>query len=478
MTANEVRPMRTRRAIATVLVVVASLLAFLAILAIWLNRQALNTDNWTRTSSQLLEEPVVRDQVAGRLTDELFASVDVQATLQDALPPRAQALAAPAANALRTQAEKMVRNALERPDVQALWADANRTAHQELMAVLNGGGSTVSTDNGRVVLDVSRLLAELQARAGVGGRLRKALPASASRITLFQSSELGTAQKVVRILRPLPVVLILASVALLAVAIAIAPGWRRRAVRAYGIGFLVAGAGALLARSLAGDQFVTALASTAAAVPSVTAVWTISTSMLVDIAVATIGYGVVIVLGAWLAGPTRWATSVRRTIAPYLREPSITYAALALVVVVLVWWAPTPAWRNPVMVLILIGLLIAGVEALRRQVIREFPDATREDAARRHHERWERTVAWSRRRGEQMRTSTSRATQSASGAISATRGAAEARFSSPTTAEDARLEQLERLARLRSQGLLDDDELRAEKERILRETDARAGATH
>jgi hypothetical protein len=474
MTANTAQPSPARRGIATVLVLVAALIAFLAVMAVWINRQALNTDNWTRTSSQLLEQPVVRDRLAARLTDELFASVDVEAALQEALPPRAQALAAPAANALRTQAEKQARRALERPDVQALWTEANRAAHEQLLAALNGGGNVVSTQQGQVQLDVSRMLAELQARVGVGGRLRKVLPASATHVTLFRSSQLGTAQDVARILRPLPVVLILVSLALVAVAIAIAPGWRRRALRAYGIGFIVAGAAALLVRSIAGDQVVAALASTAAAEPAVATVWTISTSMLVDVAVATIAYGVIMVFGAWIAGPTRAATAARRTIAPYLREPAIAYAVLALVVAVLVWWAPTPAWRNAIMLLILVGLLIAGVEALRRQVIREFPDATRAHAADRHRERWERTVAWSRRRGEDLRTSTSRATQSASGAISSPRGAA---GSSPP-AQDARLEQLERLARLRREGLLDDDELRAEKERILRETGAPAGAVH
>jgi hypothetical protein len=467
----------TRRVIATVLVIVAALIAFLAIFAIWLNRQALNTDNWTTTSSRLLEQPVVRDRLAARLTDELFASVDVAAALEDALPPRAQVLAAPAANALRTQAEKVARRTLERPEIQQLWSDANRASHEQLLAVLDGGGSTVSTTQGQVQLDVSQLLAELQARAGVGGRLRKVLPASASRITLFRSSQLGAAQDAARILRPLPVVLLLLSLALVAVAIWIAPGWRRRALRLYGIGFIVAGAATLLVRSLAGDEFVTALTSTAAAEPAAEAVWTISTSMLVDVAVATIAYGVVMVLGAWIAGPTRAATATRKALAPYLREPAIAYSVLTLVVLVLVWWAPTPAWRNAVMLLILVGLLIAGVEALRRQVIREFPDADRADAADRHRERWERTVAWSRRRGEDVRTSTARATQSASAAISSTRGAAEGRFSSPPV-QDTRLDQLERLARLRREGLLDDDELRAEKERILRATDTPAGLTH
>src|SRR5215216_6620942 len=254
-----------RRALARVLVVVAALLAFLAIFSIWLNRQALNTDNWTQTSSRLLEQPVVRDQLAAQLTDELFQSVDVEQAVRDVLPPRAEVLAAPAANALRTQVEKQARKALARPGVQARWADANRSAHRELLAVLGGGGTTVATEGGTVVLDVRQLLAELQQRVGVGGRLRKALPESATRITLFKSDELSTAQDVVRVLRPLPVVLILASLGLVAIAMAVAPGWRRRAVRSYGIGFAAAGIAALLVRSVAGDAFVSSLASTAAA---------------------------------------------------------------------------------------------------------------------------------------------------------------------------------------------------------------------
>jgi hypothetical protein len=458
-----------RRTIATILVVIAAILAFVALLAIWVNRQALNTDNWTKTSTELLEQPVIRHQVAARLTDQLFASVDVAQAFRDVLPDRADVLAAPAANALRTQVEKRANIALERPDVQQLWANANRTAHEQLLSVLNGGGSTVATQNGEVVLDVKQLLAELQQQVGVGGRLRKVLPASATQIKLFNSSELKTAQNGVKVLRPLPVILLLISLALVAAAMFVAPHWRRRAIRAYGIGFVLAGLGALLARSLGGDAFVSSLAKTAAAEPPLQELWTISTQMLADVATATIAYGIVMVFAAWLAGPTRWAVSVRRLIAPYWREPAIAYSVLALVVAILIWWAPSPAWRNVPLTLILVALLALGTEALRRQVIREFPAATREDAAGRYRERWAVFMASSRRRGDSLRSAGSRAAQSASGAITSTRTAASG--GGGESVEDARLQQLERLAQLRQAGILDDDELKAEKARILNSSD-------
>ena len=167
------------------------------------------------------------------------------------------------------------------------------------------------------------------------------------------------------------------------------------------------------------------------------------------------------VLAAWLAGPMGIATAVRRAITPYLREPAIAYTVLALVVLILIWWEPTPAWRNVPMLLILIGLLIAGVEALRRQVIREFPDATRDVAARRHRERWENLVAASRRRGEAIGAAASRTAQSASGAVASRHDAKVTQYT--PSPEDARLEQLERLAQLRAAGILDEKEMLAEK---------------
>ena len=95
------QPIR-RRGLALALVVLASIVAFVAMFSVWVNRQVLNTDNWTATSSELLEHPVIRDRVAGFLVDELYANVDVESQIRAALPPRAQPLAGPAAGALRS----------------------------------------------------------------------------------------------------------------------------------------------------------------------------------------------------------------------------------------------------------------------------------------------------------------------------------------------------------------------------------------
>ena len=46
-----------------------------------------------------------------------------------------------------------------------------------------------------------------------------------------------------------------------------------------------------------------------------------------------------------------------------------------MIVLLLLVWGPTPATKQPVTALILIGLLALGTEMLRRQTAREFPNA-------------------------------------------------------------------------------------------------------
>ena len=363
-----------RRGLARTFVVLASVFALLALHAIWLDRQLLNTDNWTTASSKLLDDPAIRSQTAGYLTDQLFSNVDVQSEISSALPPRAQPLAGPIANLLRERVELRANKLLQRPRVQQLWEDANRKAHELLLRVLNDEGNIVSTQGGVVTLDLRTLLEQLEAQTGVGGRVAARLPAGAAQVTILRSDQLKTAQDGAKLLDGLPIVLVVLSLLLFGAALLVSPGWRREAVRAYGIGLVVSGVAAFAIAAIAGDAIVNALATTAAAEPAVRGVWDVYDTLLLQAAGAAIFYGVVLVAGAWLAGRTTWAVSVRRFLAPYLRETALAYAVFAvLLLVVIAWWAPTPAMRNPVTAILLALLLTGGFEALRRLTAHEFP---------------------------------------------------------------------------------------------------------
>ena len=449
-----------RRGWARALIVLSAVLAFAAILAVWANRQVLNTDNWTRTSTELLENRVIRNQVAAYMVDELYANVDVSGEIRQALPERLRPLAGPAAGGLRQLADRAAREVLSRPRAQALWADANRAAQLTLLKILEGGGLIVSTEGGDVVLDLKALLGQMQERVGVGGRVQARLPASAAQITVVQSDQLATAQTALKIVKGLPIVLIALSFALLAAALAIAPGWRREALRAYGIGLVLAGAAALIVQAQAGTALVDALARTAAVEPAAAAAWTIATTLLVQAAWATVGYGVFLFVAAWLAGPSRPAVAIRTVLAPYVRRPVIAYSGLAVLIVLLLWWAPTPATRDPVLALLLVVLLVLGAEALRRQIGREHPDANLDDSIQRLRERVRRGAVWAREGRFRERVGLAGRAEP----VAKTENGA-----SGGSVEDERLEQLERLGRLKESGVLDEHEFAAQKRLILDE---------
>jgi Short C-terminal domain len=433
-----------RRRLPLFLIAVASLLAFLAVFALWANRQLLDTENWTDTSSELLEHEAIRGQLAVFLIDQLYANRDVRGRIEEALPPRLQPLAGPAAGGLQDLAVQATDRLLARPRPQELWEEANRRAHTRFMEIIEGGGDVVSTEGGDVTLDVKALLGQTSERFGVGGRAEQKIPEDAAQITIMRADNLELAQDGVRFLRALAIFLVVAAVGLLALAVYIARGWRREALRACGIGLLFAGAAALVARSLAGAAVVDALATTEAVRPAAEATWSISTSLLVEAATAAIAYGLVIVGAAWLAGPTRWAVAARRTLAPYLREPRYAYGALAVIVLIILAWGPTPATRRVIPALILVAFLALGVEALRRQTEREYPDASRADATRRMRE-------WLSGMGRKVRAGPAPAT---------------ARQANGDGRPD-RFEQLERLGRLRESGVLDASEFEREKAQIL-----------
>jgi hypothetical protein len=447
-------PVRRRR-LPFVLIGIASLLAFLAIFALWANRQLLDTDNWTDTSSELLENDAIRGQTSIFLVDQLYANVDVQAQVAaalDGLSPRAGALAGPASGALKDLAVRATDTLLGRPRPQALWEEANRRAHSRFLNVVEGGGEVVSTEGGDVTLDLKSLLGQTEERVGVGKKAQAAIPEDAAQITIMKSDQLAAAQDAVRFMRAAAVVLVVLALGLLALAVYIATGWRRRALRAAGFGLLLAGVAALVARSFAGDAVVGALAKTEAVTPAAEAAWSISTSLLVEAASAAIVYGAVLIGAAWLAGPTTWSTAIRRTLAPYLREPRIAYGALAVIALILLAWGPTPALRRAVPALVLIALLALGLEMLRRQTAAEFPDARREESIERMRRRVARMGRWVR-----------------GGWAHASNG-----HGNGTVAED-RLEQLERLGRLRDAGVLDAREFEREKAEVLATAPASAG---
>lgn len=368
---DEAGPRRGHPRWALVLIVLGTLLTFAAIFSIWVNRQALDTDNWVDTSNHLIQNDEVRSQLADYLASQLYANVDVAGELQEALPPRLAPLATAAAGGLQQLTPQVAERLFETPRFEALWEGANRKAHESLLKVLDGGSSEVTTENGEVKLQLGAVLSELGGGSGIGQALVAKLPPEAGEITILKSDELSLAQKVANLLRKLPIVLTLAALLCFALAVFLSPR-RRETLRSVGFAFVIAGLLSLGLRGFAGTYVVGGLSKTTAVEPAVEGVWSIGTSMLVEIATSTIVFGLLVALAAVLAGPTKAAVSIRQHIAPYAqRSPAGLWGAALLIFLALIAWAPVAAFHKPLGFLIFALLFAAGTELYRRQLAAE-----------------------------------------------------------------------------------------------------------
>ncbi len=354
----------------------ATLLAIFAIFAIWANRQLLDPDNWSRTSTELLQKPTIRSALSGFLIDQLYVNVNVPAQVKSGLPNRLQPLAGPISGALHNVAEQAAERALATPQVQNVWRKANRAAAQTLVAIVKGGGSRVRIEGGTVSLNLHQIVADLAQRLGLSRNLADKLPASVASVKIVTSKQLGLVRNLAKALQALALLLTIVAVALYALAMLLARGYRRRTLMNVGFGFVLAGLIVILGRKIGQGQLVSAVTKDASIEPAANDAYSVATSLLVQVASASIIIGLPLILAAWFAGPARWAAAARRFLAPHLHaRPALAYWFTAALLVLVFIWGPIPATRNPLTMLLFTILAFAGAYVLGKQIADEFPDA-------------------------------------------------------------------------------------------------------
>ncbi len=428
--------------------VLTTILATVAIFAVWANRQLLNTDNWTETSTELLQNQAIRDQTATYLADQLYANVDVQGEIQGFLPTELQPLAAPAAGAVRNVVDDVAGKALQNPTVQQAWADANRTAHQGLVNVIEDKGTYTSINGDTVNLDLTPILVAIAARVGLPQAVQSKIPPDAAKIEILKSDQLSTAQSAAKGLKASDWFLRILVFLGFALAIWLARGRRAQALMASGIGLVVAGLAALVIRSIAGGTVVDDLATTEAVRPAATAAWDIGTELLTTIAWSAIFVGIPAIIVGLLLGPYTWAKDLRARSAGFAYDrPEFLYGGAVLIVLFLIVWEPVPATRRLLTIIVFLAVIVGGAYAWRKLTLEENPDR-------------ELAIAGG---GPGLKARATGAATSAKAAVS--RPPAESSGSEVTD----KMARLERLVALRDGGALSDTEFEAEKTKLMGE---------
>jgi len=350
-------------------------LLLLSSFAVWVDRVALNTDEFVDTSRELIADDAIRRAVATMAVDELFGSVDVETEIEGKLPKDLKSLSGPATAGLREGSYQLVGRALRQPRLQRLWALSVEQSHETLVRVLESDGETVSTEGGVVTLDLEQIVLEAADRIGLRSEVEGQLPADVGRIEILRSDELDTAQDAFRLLNTLAWVLPLLTLAAFALA-AWLSGDRRRTMRRIGITVLVVGLVGLLAANVVGNYVVDSLVAATENRTAAGNAWDILAELLRSSFRWLVVGGVLFLVAAWLAGPGRRAVAVRRILAPALRERVWAYATLGVFALALIFTGPAGDFARYLAVLTLVTLGAVWIEQMRTQTLRDFPDAS------------------------------------------------------------------------------------------------------
>ncbi len=259
------RPQRNlgRSALAVLLLLAGALLAPVAVIASWTSGLVDDTDRWVATVGPLADDPRVQQAVTDRLTTAIVEAVGVDELAEQAtsalaglgLPPRVatlvESLGGPLANAASDLVRRGVETVVTSDAFSTAWVEANRTAHEQLVASLRGDPDAIASigADGTLSVQLTTVVdAVRQLLVDRGFTILERLPEIDASFPLLQSDDLVRLQDAYRLLHALGMWLPWVSVLLLAAGVLAA---RRRARALVVAGLALAGAMLLLGVGIA-----------------------------------------------------------------------------------------------------------------------------------------------------------------------------------------------------------------------------------
>ena len=323
---------RRRRVMTGIALVLACLSIVVTTVGIWTHQVALNTNRFSTLIESVVTDPAIVEPVSARISTQVVDALDVQARLEnrlpDALKPLAGALTASVRNAIDTR----LRVAFQDPRIQAALVNSLSFTHTQVVRLLRDEFDAVGVADGYVTLDVfpvvGTALTELQTMGIIPGdvqlpdltapeapealaqRLESALgvtlPPDFGTIQLMPADRLQAARSVVRIFDLVVILLVILSIALVALTLWLARD-RRRMLIYLGIGTIIAFLVARLGIRTAEDAIVSGIGD--ANIAGATRAMVDTTLQdLRGLTLIIVAATVVLAVAAYLWGRPRWVT--------------------------------------------------------------------------------------------------------------------------------------------------------------------------
>jgi hypothetical protein len=294
-----------RRALAALVLLLGCLLLLIGNLAVFARTLVFDTDTFADVVAPKEPDEKVIAGVADTLSDKIVASTRVQDRIQE-LTPRDNALVAAAVtNAAENVIDTTVRAVVRSDQFRSLWRGIVVRAHERFVKLVEDG------DSEPVLLNLRPVVEEVDQRLEARGidLIDDATLDDVSEVVALRRAQIDDARETVDLIRRLVIVVSIAAVVLIAAAVALAPDRRRMLARA-GVGIVIAMVATGLALRIV-RRAVTDRVEVDVRRQAVESLWGRLFETLFQRTAALAVLGLVIALGAWLAGPSRLAVGLR-----------------------------------------------------------------------------------------------------------------------------------------------------------------------
>src|SRR6266545_4507768 len=356
---------RWRTVLASLLIVVACVLAPLSAVAVWTKNLVTNTDRYVRTVDALAKQGLPPNIVAQLKT-----------------------FTVPVANGVQGFTHTEVAKITSSAAFANAWVQANRQAHAALVKALTGtGGGAVTIQNNTVTLNLGPLIHNVKQQLSASGfGLAAKIPETNATFPLFQADKITKARGAFNLLNKLGIWLPIIALVLIALGVYVAKRHRRALIGAclgVAAGMLVLALGLAMFRSVYLNALPATASHDAAAVLYDTLVRFLRLGLRSVLVLA-----LVIAAGAFLTGPSVTAVRTREGFARalgwlrgsaesaglrtgpvgswvYVHKQALRIGAVVVAGLALVFWGQ-PTGQVIILLAVLLLLALALIELLGR----------------------------------------------------------------------------------------------------------------
>ncbi len=323
-----------RRAAAMALVVLATAVATVMLLAVWAHSFLLDTDRFVTVLTPVLKDPRVTLSVGDLVAKQTVSVTHAERHLDEVLPARIRFISAPLVRQLEELIADNVTASLRSEKGLRTWEAILRFTHRQVIAVLTDDSRLLRIHGDEVRLDLIPLIVTAvrkldqllpsivsgsppllsltaghtleEQRDALAAALGRPLDPDFGQVTLFRNAQLSTAQRALRLFDILVYVLVGLTGALVAAALLVSPHRRRITLLHLGVGVVVAMVLSRIAVSQTEAAMLDSAAAASTAAPIIDASVTAVFASLHELVLWMLAGGVAVALAAYLLGQPAW----------------------------------------------------------------------------------------------------------------------------------------------------------------------------